>query len=64
MMGIVTQINDLQKEKAKLTNIPVDMNIIRQNDDLSFYFRTLRLHLVSQVYYNNKKVQEAYSLWV
>lgn len=40
------------------------MNIIRQNDDLSFYYRSLRLHLVSQVYFNNKKILEAYSLWV
>ena len=57
MMGIITQINELQKDKSKIINRPVDMNLVRKNDDLAFYFRTLRLHLVSQVYYNNKKVQ-------
>lgn len=56
IMGILTQINDLQKDKSKLNNRPVDMNVIRHNDDLSFYYRTLRLHLVSQVYFNNKKI--------
>ena len=64
MMGLLTQTNELQKEKSKLNNKPVDMNLVRQNDDLSFYYRTVRLHLVSQVYFNNKKVLEAYSLWV
>lgn len=64
LMGILTQTNDLQKEKSKLNNRPADMNVIRRNDDLSFYYRTLRLHLVSQVYFNNKKILEAYSLWV
>lgn len=36
---------------------------IKQFDDVSFYYRTLRLHFVAQVYFNNGKLTEAYSLW-
>ena len=36
---------------------------IRQIDACIFFVRTIRLNLVGQVYYNNGKVKEAYSLW-
>ena len=64
IMSILSQSNDLEKDKSKLNNKAVDMEVIRKTDDLAFYYRTLRLHLVSQVYYNNNKVTEAYSLWI
>lgn len=41
----------------------MDPEKIRAVDAKIFYYRTLRLYFVGQVYYNNDKIKEAFSLW-
>jgi hypothetical protein len=60
---ILNQIIDAEKQQASVVNKPVPIETIKQLDDLSFYYRTLRLHFVAQVYFNNGKLTESYSLW-
>ena len=60
---ILNQIVEAEKQQATVLNKPVPIETIKQFDDVSFYYRTLRLHFVAQVYFNNGKLTEAYSLW-
>lgn len=52
-------------EVEKLVNEGTDLapEKIRQIDAYIFFVGTIRRMLVGQVYYNNGKVKEAYSLW-
>lgn len=61
--SVLNQITELEKEKAKILGKQVPLEQIKKYDELSFYYRTVRLHFVAQVYMNNGKVSEAYSLW-
>ncbi len=61
-ISIYTQYIELEKIKNEGTD-GLDPEKIRAVDSKIFYYRTLRLFFVGQVYYNNDKIKEAYSLW-
>ena len=61
-ISIYTQYVELQKIKNQGTD-GMDPEKIRAVDAKIFYYRTLRLFFVGQVYYNNEKIKEAFSLW-
>jgi hypothetical protein len=56
------QLAEIIKEKHLLTGTLAGEEL-RAIDEKAFYFRTLRLLFVGQVYFNNEKVKEAFSLW-
>lgn len=62
IISIYTQYIELEKIKNEGTD-GLDPEKIRAVDSKIFYYRTLRLFFVGQVYYNNDKIKEAYSLW-
>lgn len=61
-ISIYSQYVELEKAKSEGTE-GMDPERIRAVDAKIFYYRTLRLYFVGQVYYNNEKIKEAYSLW-
>ena len=61
-ISIYTQYVELEKIKNQGTD-GMDPEKIRAVDSKIFYYRTLRLFFVGQVYYNNDKIKEAFSLW-
>lgn len=61
-ISIYAQYVELQKIKNQGTD-GMDPEKIRAVDAKIFYYRSLRLFFVGQVYYNNDKIKEAFSLW-
>jgi hypothetical protein len=65
LSNISTQYNqliDIEKQKSDLADSYETKRTQALNAE-SFYTKTLRLMLVAQVYFNNEKHREAFSLW-
>lgn len=60
--SLLQELAEVIKEKGKISNT-FEIEQIQVIDAKNFYLRTLRLMFVGQVYFNNDKIKEAYSLW-
>ena len=61
-ISLYNSLTDIEKQKSEIEN-NFDPEPIQRIDSKVFYLRALRLSLVGQVYFNNDKIKEAYSLW-